>query len=82
MYVCSDHFEDECLDSSWMLQFTLTCSDRPIQRCLRPGTIPTKFSHKPVKERHFSKQCEETHDKKEVCFSYSSEIDREYSGKI
>ena len=73
VYVCSDHFEDDCFDSSWMLQSTLTYSDRPIQRRLCPGAIPTKFPHKLVKERHFSKQREETHRKKEVCFSYSSE---------
>ena len=65
--------EDDCFDSSWMLQSTLTCLDRPIQRCLRPGAIPTKFPHKPAKERNFSKQREETHRKKEVCYSYSSE---------
>ena len=70
VYIWSDHFEDECFDSSWMLQFTLNYSDRPIQRPLCPGTIPTKYPHKPVKERHFSKQREETHRKKEVCFSY------------
>ena len=72
VYVCSDHFENDCFDSSWMLQSTLTYSDRPIQRRLREGAIPTKFPHKPVKERHFSKQREETHRKKEVCFSCSS----------
>ena len=54
VYVFSDHFEDDCFDSSWMLQSTLTYSDRPIQRRLCPGAIPTKFPHKPVKERHFS----------------------------
>ena len=68
VYVCSDHFEDDCFDSSWMLQSTLTYSDRPIQRRLCPGAIPTKFSHKPVKERHFSKQREETHRKKRFVF--------------
>ena len=73
VYICSDHFEDDCFDSSWMLQSSLTYSDRPIQRCLCPGAIPTKFPHKPVKEQHFSKQCEGTHHKKEVCFSNSSE---------
>ena len=73
VYVCSDHFEHDCFDSSWMPMSTLTYSDRPIQRCLCPGAILTKFPHKPVKERHFSKQREETHRKKEVCFSYSSE---------
>ena len=73
VYHCSDHVEDDCFDSSWMLQSTLTRSDRPIQRCLCAGAIPTKFPHKPVKV-HFSKQREETHHKKEVCFSYSSEF--------
>ena len=73
MCVCSDHFEDGCFDSYWMLQFTLTYSDRLIQRRLRPGTMNSKFQHKQVKERHFPKQCEETHRKKEVCFSYSLE---------
>ena len=54
VYVCSDHFEDDCFDSSWMLQSALTYSDRPIQRRLCPGAIPTKFQYKPVKEQHFS----------------------------
>ena len=73
VYVCSDHFEDNCFDSSWMLQFTLTYSDKPIQRHLFAGEIPTKFPHKPVKVRHFSKQREETHRKRDVYFFYSSE---------
>ena len=73
MYVCSDHSEDDCFGFSWMLQSTPTYSDRPIQRRLCPGAISTKFPHKPVKEQHFSKQREEIHHKKEVCFSYSSE---------
>ena len=68
VYVCSHHFEDDCFNSPWMLQSTLTYSDRPIQRRLCPGAIPTKFSHKPVKERHFSKQREETHRKKRFVF--------------
>ena len=67
MYVCSDHFEDDYFDSSWMLQSTLTYSDTPIQRQLCPGGIPTKFPHKPVKI-HFSKQREETHRKKRFFF--------------
>ena len=71
VYVFSDHFEDDCFDSSWMLQSAITYSDRPIQRRLCPGAIPTKFPLKPLKERHFSKQRQETHRKKEVCFSYS-----------
>ena len=73
MYACGGHFEDDCFDSSWMLQSILTHLDRDFQIRLQPGAIPTKFPHKPVKERHFSKQREETHRKKEVCFSYSSE---------
>ena len=68
VYVCSDHFEDDCFDFSWMLQSTLTYSDRAIQRPLRPGAIHTKFQHKPVKERHFSKQHDETHAKKGFVF--------------
>ena len=55
-----------------MLHSTLAYSDRPIQRQLCPGAIPYKFQHNLVKE-HFSKQQEEIHRKKEVCFSYSSE---------
>ena len=68
VYVCSEHFDDDCFGSSWMLQSTLTYSVRPIQRRLCPGTIPTKFSHEPVKERNFSKQREETHCKKRGLF--------------
>ena len=74
VYVCSGHFEDDCFDSSWMLQSTLTYSDRTIQRRLCAGAIPKKLSHKPVKERHFPKQREETHRKKEVCFSHSQKL--------
>ena len=68
MYVCSDHFEDDCFDSSWMLQSRLTYSDRSIQRHLCPVAVPKKFSHKPVKERHFSRKREETHYKKKFVF--------------
>ena len=68
MYVCGNHFENDCFDSSWMLHFTLTCSFRPIQRGLLPGAIPTKFPHKPVKEQHFFKQRDETHGRKEFVF--------------
>ena len=73
VYVCSGHFEDDYFDSFWMLQSALTYSDRPIERRLFPGAIHMKFPHKPVKKQHFSEQSEETHRKKEVCFSYSSE---------
>ena len=73
VYVCSDRFEDGCFDSSWMLQSTLTYSDRPIQRLLCPEAILTKFPHKPAKDRHLYKQREEIHRKKEVYFSYSLE---------
>ena len=73
MYVCSDHFEDDCFTSPWMLHSTLAYLDRPIQRQLCPGAIPDNFPHKLVKEQHFSKQQEEIHRKKEICFSYSSE---------
>ena len=72
MYVCRDYFEDDCFGPSWMLQSTITYSDGPIQRRLRPGAIPTKFPDKPVKKRHFSKQRKETR-KNEGCFCYSSE---------
>ena len=51
-----------------MLQSTLTYSDRPIQRRLRSGAMPTKVPHKSVKERHFSKQREETHRKSGFVF--------------
>ena len=50
VYVCNHHFEDDCFDSPWMLQSTLTYSGRPIQRRFCPGAIPTKFPHKPVKD--------------------------------
>ena len=73
MYVCRDHFEDDCFDSSRMLQSALTYSDRTMQRLMCPGAIPTNFPHKPVKEQHFSKQPEEFDCKREVWFSYSSE---------
>ena len=31
VYLCSDHFEDDCFDSSWILQSTLTYLDRSVQ---------------------------------------------------
>ena len=40
-------------------QSTITYSDRTIQRRPRPGAIPTKFPHKPLNRRDFSKQPEE-----------------------
>ena len=55
-YICSGYVEDNCFDSSWMLQPSLTYSDRPIQRKLYPGAIPTKLQHKPVTGQHISKQ--------------------------
>ena len=30
VWICSDHFEDDCFDSSWMLQSSLTYQERPI----------------------------------------------------
>ena len=53
VYVFNYHFQDDCFDSSWMLQSTLTYSDRHIQRRLCLGAIPTKFPHKPVKEHYY-----------------------------
>ena len=74
MYVCCDNFEDDCFDSFSMLQFTLTYLDKPIKDTRnRPREISAKFPHKLLKKRHFPKQREETHRKKEVYFSYSSE---------
>ena len=66
VYVCSEHFEDDCFHFSWMLQSTINYSDRPIQRLICPGAIPTKFPYKPVKERHFPKQHEKTYRNREV----------------
>ena len=69
VWICSDHFEDDCFDSSWMLQSSLTYQERPIQRRLHPGAVPTKFPHKEikVKERNASKKREENRRHKEVC---------------
>ena len=69
VWICSDHFEDDCFDSSWMLQSSLTYQERPIQHCLRSGAVPTKFPHKQtkVKERNTSKKREENRRHKEVC---------------
>ena len=50
VYICSGYVEDDCLGSSWMLQPSLTYSDRPIQRQPYPGAIPTKLQYKPVTE--------------------------------
>ena len=35
VFVCSNHFQDDCFDSSWMLQSILTQSNRTIQKRLR-----------------------------------------------
>ena len=58
IWICSDHFEDDCFNSSWMLQSSLTYQERSIQRRLRSGAVPTKFTHKltKVKERNTSKK--------------------------
>ena len=58
IWICSDHFEDDCFNSSWMLQSSLTYQERSIQRRLRSGAVPTKFAHKlrKVKERNTSKK--------------------------
>ena len=52
-----------------MLQSTLTFSDTPIQKRLCPRAISTKLPHTPVKERHYSTQRYEIHQK----LFYSSE---------
>ena len=69
VWICSDHFEDDCFDSSWMLQSSLTYQKRPIQLRLRSGAVTTKFPHKQtkVKERNTSKKREENRRHKEVC---------------
>lgn len=68
VHICCDHFECDCFDSPWMLQSTLTFSGKSIQRFLLPEEILTKFFHKVVQERHFSKQREETHCKRQGFF--------------
>ena len=58
VWICSDHFEDDFFYSSWMLQSSLTFQERPIQRHLLSGAVPTRFPHKQtkVKERNTSKK--------------------------
>ena len=58
IWICSDHFEDDCFNTSLMLQSSLTYQERSIQRRLRSGAVPTKFAHKltKVKERNTSKK--------------------------
>ena len=56
VYVCSDHFAEDCFDRRWKLQNALFYKDRPIKRRLIPGSIPTIFPHKVVpREREISK---------------------------
>ena len=43
VWTCSDHFEDDCFDSSWMLQSSLTYQERPIQHCQRSGGSSNKI---------------------------------------
>lgn len=46
--LCSDHFDESCFDQSWQTQSRLLSPDRPIQRKLLKGSIPTLFPHKPI----------------------------------
>ena len=79
MFVCRDYFEDDCFGPSWMLQSTITYSDRPIQRRLRPGAILTKFPDKPVKKRHFSKKRKETRKMRVVFLIQQKLLTRKYA---
>ena len=67
--ICSDHFEEDCFDLSWKVQSSSSAyTDRPIQRVLITGSIPTKFPHNPasMKERPSSLQREERRKRDEV----------------
>ena len=60
VYVCSDHFDKSCFDSSWDLQSRLFYTDGSVKRKLLPVSVPTIFPHKPQpKERKVSKLREE-----------------------
>ena len=69
VWICSDHFENDYFDSSWMLQSSLTYQERPIQGRLHPGAAPAKFPHNKikVKEQNASKKREDNRCHKEVC---------------
>ena len=67
--ICSGHFEEDCFDLSWKIQSsTSVYANRPIQRVLIPGSIPTKFPHNPesMKERSSSKIRAKRRKQKEV----------------
>ena len=43
VWICSDHLEDYCFGSSWVLQSPLTYQERPIQHCLHSGAVAKNF---------------------------------------
>lgn len=67
VYVCSDHFEESCFDSSWALQNSIFYKDRPAKRRLIPGSKPSIFPHKErPKERETSNRRAHKREKEEV----------------
>ena len=47
--VFSDHFEEQCFNCSWWLQNELYYSDRPVERKLIKGAIPTILPYQNLK---------------------------------
>ena len=68
VYLCSDHFTEECFDASWKLQVDLFYKDRAVKRKLLPGSIPTIFPQKSQpKERTSSITRALKKEKRQVC---------------
>lgn len=54
VFVCSDHFEENCFSDSWKLENDLYYKDRPARRQLKKGSIPTIFPHKELPTERLS----------------------------
>lgn len=52
VYVCSEHFTDECFESVYRLQAEMLSPSKRKKKQLIPGSIPSVFKHKAaVKKR-------------------------------
>ena len=75
IYLCSDHFTDDCFDKSWDIQSRHFYTDRPIQRRLLAGSLPSIFPHKaPVPEREWSVVRENKQKREEVTTSSFAKV--------
>lgn len=65
VFVCSDHFQEECYDQGWKLQAEMM--GKKIKRRLLPGSIPTVFPYKVMpKERPTSSKRKASAEQREL----------------